>query len=226
MSVWSRLGEIIAHSAAALAGVVEAVRTLFAGDPELRRRVAFSVALIALAAKMAKADGVVSDREVRAFRDIFQVPPHEERNVARLYALAQQDVAGYESYARQMAGLCGSGQPNCTMLEDVLDGLFHIATADGAIHQRELDFLAHVSHIFAIDEEHYAQILSRHVVTGEGDPYAVLGVSRGMPMTEIRRRYRSSCRKTTPTAPSRAACPASSSPSRRGAWRASTMPSR
>ncbi len=70
MSIWDRLGDFIARiSSSASSGVValvEAVRTVFSGDADLRRRVAFSVAMIALSAKMAKADGVVTQDEVRA----------------------------------------------------------------------------------------------------------------------------------------------------------------
>ena len=107
--------------------VVEAVRTFFAGDPQLRRKVAFSVAMIALSAKMAKADGVVTQDEVRAFQQIFAVPAEEARNVARLYEIANKDIAGYEAYAEQMAEMCGSGRENCAMLAEILDGLFYIA---------------------------------------------------------------------------------------------------
>src|SRR5690554_4395932 len=103
MSVRARIVEIVGDTAQdAISRVIEAVRTLFEGDPETRRKVAFSVAMIALSAKMAKADGVVSDAEVRAFREIFAIPPEEERNVARLYNLAKQDVAGYDYYAAKL----------------------------------------------------------------------------------------------------------------------------
>jgi DnaJ like chaperone protein len=76
------------------------------------------------------------------------------------------------------------------MLEDILDGLFHIAKADGMIHEREADFLHRIAAIFSIDEEHYQSILARHVDLGTADPYAVLGVERGRPFEEVRRRYR------------------------------------
>ena len=119
--------------------------------------VAFSVAMIALSAKMAKADGIVTQDEVRAFQQIFEVPAEEARNVARLYDLAKQDIAGFEAYAERMAELCGSGHANCAMLEDILDGLFHIAKADGVLHEREGDFLHRIAEIFRIEEEHYQQ---------------------------------------------------------------------
>src|SRR5690606_39587895 len=128
-------------------------------NPDLRRRVAFSIAMIALSAKMAKADGIVTQNEIRAFQQIFVVPQSEERNVARLFDLAKQDVAGFEAYAQQMAGLCGSGTQNCAMLEDILDGLFHIAKADGMVHEREVGFLRRVAEIFDIDEVHFETIL-------------------------------------------------------------------
>jgi DnaJ like chaperone protein len=194
MSIWNRIGDLIqrlsSSTAHGVADMVEAVRTLFAGDPELRRKVAFSVAMIALSAKMAKADGVVTQDEVRAFQAIFEVPPQEARNVARLYDLAKQDTAGFEVYARQMAGLCGNGGPNCMMLEDILDGLFHIATADGVLHEREEGFLRRVAEIFSIAEDHYQTILSRHVELGTADPYIVLGIERGQPLAEVKRHYR------------------------------------
>ena len=163
---------------------------MFAGDPETRRRVAFSVAMIALSAKMAKVDGIVTPDEVVAFQEIFEISPKEGRNVSQLYNLAKQDVAGYESYASKMAELCGSGEPNCLVLEDILDGLFHIAKADGVLHEKEQAFLARVAEIFQVDEIHFEQILARHVYRTQRDPYAVLGLSRGTPLDEIKRRYR------------------------------------
>lgn len=190
MSIWARIGEFLKKAPAnALSGMIEAVRTVFEGDPQLRRRVAFSIAMIALYAKMAKADGIVTQEEVRAFQHIFSVPPGEARNVARLFDLAKQDIAGFEAYAERMAQLCGSGAPNCEMLEDILDGLFYIARADGLVHEREVDFLRRVAEIFAIDDDHFERVLSRHAV-GANDPWRVLGLERGAPFDIVRAQYR------------------------------------
>ncbi|MBO6716853.1 MAG: DnaJ family molecular chaperone [Rhizobiaceae bacterium] len=191
MSIWTNIGALASRMPVpSLTAMVETLRSYFGVDPELRRQVAFSVAMIALSAKMAKADGVVTDAEVGAFRQIFQIPADEERNVARLYNLARQDVAGFESYAQQMANLCGSGGPNCMMLEDILDGLFHIAKSDGLIHEHELGYLRRVAEIFEIEESHFEQILARHAVGGEGNPFRVLGVSPDASRDEVTSRYR------------------------------------
>src|SRR5690606_26449796 len=100
-----RISEFVAQAPGSiLSRLVEAVRTAFAGDPKLRRRVAFSIALIALSAKMAKAGGIVTQDEVSAFHDIFSVPREEMRHVSGLYTRAKQHVAGFEAYARQMSG--------------------------------------------------------------------------------------------------------------------------
>ncbi len=191
MSIWARISELLKTVPAnALSSVIEAVRTALSGNPQLRRRVAFSIAMIALSAKMAKADGIVTQDEVRAFQQIFVVPAEQTRNVARLFDLAKQDVAGFEAYAEQLAGLCGNGRPNCAMLEDILDGLFHIAAADGVVHERELGFLRRIGEIFAIGEQRFEAILSRHAITGEADPWRVLGLELGAPFEEVRAQYR------------------------------------
>ncbi|MCO7725615.1 DnaJ family molecular chaperone [Brucella intermedia] len=191
MSIWVRIGEFVTSVASnAITGVIEAVRTVFEGDADTRRRVAFSIAMIALSAKMAKADGIVTQDEIRAFQDIFAVPKEETAHVARLYDLAKQDVAGYESYARQLAGLCSEGQSDCHLLEDILDGLFHIATADGYVHEKEMAFLAGVAEIFGYDEVAFDRIAIRHVQRGADDPYAILGLERGVSFDMARKRYR------------------------------------
>ena len=191
MSFWEKLVNFVSQSAGTvLTSVVEAVRTLFEGDPETRRQVAFSVSLIALSAKMAKADGFVSIEEVNAFHEIFEIPEGERQNVARLYNLARQDIAGYEAYARKLKNLCAEGDEGCPLLEEIIDGLFHIAKADGAVHEKELAFLGRVAEIFGISEGRFTAICARHMDMGDRDPYGILGVSRSDDFKTIRTRYR------------------------------------
>jgi DnaJ like chaperone protein len=134
----------------------------------------FTTGLVALAAKMAKSDGVVVDAEVAAFERIVKVPEGERATVRRLFDLAKATEAGFEAYARQIAQTFAE-EP--ALREDVLDGLFHIAKADGAVHEREAAYLRRVGEIFGFDEAAFERIAARHVRLAD-DPYAVLGAER------------------------------------------------
>ncbi len=191
MSIWSNIGDMVSRvTNGTVSSLIEAVRTMLEGDPATRRQVAFSVAMIALSAKMAKADGIVTFDEMQAFQQIFHIPEGEERNVSRLFDLAKQDIAGFEAYAEQIEKLCGSGHGNCPAMEDILDGLFHIAKADGAFHESELAFLEATAVIFKLDGRRYQIVLARHGADGEADPYAVLGLRRDAGLDEARRAWR------------------------------------
>jgi DnaJ like chaperone protein len=152
------------------------------------REAAFTLALIALAAKMAVADGAVTASEVRAFNATVEIAAGQEPQVERLFNLAKQDVAGYEHYARKI-GRFFHDSPET--LEHVLDSLFFIATADGMVHEAELDYLQSVSDIFGFDPARFEQMASQHIVLEAGvDPYLVLGLTPNAPPAEVRRVYR------------------------------------
>jgi len=191
MSIWADIGRFLASVATdAVSTVIEAVRTIFEGNAETRKRVGFSVALIALFAKMAKADGVVSEAEVEAFRDVFSVPEEEFDNVARLYNLAKQDVAGYHAYAAQVRALFPGDDPtDVDVLHDVLDALFHIAKADGLIHENELLFLEDIAVEFGFTPEAFERIKLRHLESEGCDPYVVLGADRSWDYERLKRQY-------------------------------------
>jgi DnaJ like chaperone protein len=140
-----------------------------------RGPVAFTVALIALSAKMAKADGIVTAEEVQTFRRVVEIPPGEEKNVERLFDLAQRDIAGFEVHAARIRDLAKGDR---VFLEDVLEGLFLIAAADTFVHEREMAFLERVAEIFAIEERRFEAIAAGFVKRRGPDPYRVLGVAR------------------------------------------------
>lgn len=159
--------------------------------------IAFTIAVVALGAKMAKADGVVSADEVRAFREVFRVPESEVKNVARIFNLARRDVAGFESYATQVGGMF-KNQPQ--VLEDLLDGLFHIARADGRFAEAEDRYLQRVAQLFGFAEPEFARIREAHVGPEAADPYRVLGIARESSADDIKKRWKALLREHHPDA--------------------------
>jgi DnaJ like chaperone protein len=196
MSVWSRISEALSavRRGESLAAVFEHLRT----PPE--RRVAFTIAVIALGAKMAKADGQVTRDEVAAFREVFHIPQSEERAAARVFNLAREDVAGFEEYASRIAGMFRTDDRPCgrdSVLCDLMEGLLHIAAADGTYHPREEAFLSRVARIFGIEEAQFRRMRARHV-PGETDAYEVLGVEPGADLDAVRRAWRAEVRANHP----------------------------
>lgn len=188
MSIWSQIGEFISELASdAFTVVIEAVRTVFESDPETRRQVGFSVAMIALSAKMAKADGIVTQDEVRAFQQIFEIPENEFDHVSKLYNLAKQDVAGFHAYADRVRNLFPDDP---LILTDVLDGLFHIAKADGLFHENEMALMDDAAEIFGIEGRDYDRIRARHMESEDGDPYTVLEADSRWDNDKLRAHYR------------------------------------
>ena len=188
MTLWTRIGDLIAESAGALSAAVTVFAdTLRGGGSETRRKVGFTIAMIALSAKMAKADGVVTRDEIDAFLQIFEIPAGEERNVNRLFNLAKADIAGFETYARSVKRMFPD---DLEILEDILDGLFHIAKADGIVHERELAYLERVAEIFGFDDRGFARLRERHVVGAAGDPYIVIGADPAWDEARLKTHYR------------------------------------
>lgn len=135
---------------------------------------AFSTAVTALGAKLAKADGRAEDSEYAAFSEVFQADARSEPNIRRLYDLARQTTHGFESYARRLAHRY-QGCP--TLLEDVLDGLFHIAKSDGVVTASELDYLDRVAALFGLSPLTFRRLKATHLGMAAEDPYAVLEVA-------------------------------------------------
>lgn len=189
MSVWQRLSAFIG-SPSERTGLVGSIINALDPDTWLPggRDAAFTLALIALSAKMAVSDGVVTASELRAFQRTVEIPPGIEEQVDKLFKLAQQDVAGYEAYAKKVRRFFIDSPDT---LEHVLDSLFFIASADGMIHEAELDYLKNVSDIFGFDDARFEQLTSQHVLFDKGaDPYVVLGLAPTAERDEVKRVYR------------------------------------
>lgn len=207
MSIW---GKIIGGAAGfALGGPIGALLGVVGGhaidryavpaeppdEDAATRKVAFTIGVIALGAKMAKVDGVVTRDEIAAFREVFQVPPEETRNVGRVWDLARRTSDGFEAYAAQIARLFHPGSP---VLEQLLGSLFHIARADGVVHEKEIEYLRSVADIFGFDDLEFERLRATFTGDPSNDPYAILGVASDADEKSIRDTYRRLVREHHP----------------------------
>jgi len=192
MTIWQRItglasalgeGKAVAHSAASAASAKDG-----------RATVAFTMAVIALGAKMAKADGVVSPVEVDAFHQVFKTPASEAANVAQVFELAQRDVAGFEAYAIQVRELLNG---DSLLLRDVLESLFHIASADRALHPGEDTFLKVVASAFGLSDSTFRHVRAQFVEDAAA-PYDVMGLDPSVSDDELKARHRKLVRENHP----------------------------
>jgi DnaJ like chaperone protein len=193
-TLWDWLQQIIDEARRRTLG---AVLDALAAQKERGREAAFSVALIALSAKMARADGVVTDDETAAFRRFFSYPESEASKVVMIYRLAQQDVAGFEHYLAKVARLF---EDSPQVLVDVLDCLFYVASADGIEHPRERALLEQTAAAFRIDSRQFRRIRAVHLGLDADDPFAILGVEPGIDAASLKETYRALVREHHPDA--------------------------
>lgn len=148
---------------------------------------AFSTAVTALGAKLAKVDGQAHDVEFETFSEVFRSDAGSARNVRRLYELARQTTRGYESYARRLAKRYRACPQ---LLEDVMDGLFHIASSDGAVTGDEMAYLERVSDLFELSPLTFRRLKATHMGTAADDPYAVLDMPHDAPDEHVREAWK------------------------------------
>lgn len=159
-----------------------------------RAAVAFTIAAIALSAKMARADGHATEAEFRTFQRLFHVPPAERSNAERFYNLAKASTAGFEAYADRARAALGEDSP---LAEDLVAALMEIALTDG-ITGPEIDYLDKVAVRLGVSESGLSCIKRRYLGIGDCGPRAVLGVSREATPEEIRAAYRALVKRHHP----------------------------
>ena len=156
---------------------------------------AFSTAVTALGAKLAKADGEAQAAEYDVFSIVFQADAGSEGNVRRLYQLARQTTRGFEGYARRLRKRYGACPQ---ILEDVLDGLFHIARSDGVVTGDELIYLERVSDLFGLSPLTFRRVKATHLGAANDDPYVILGVAPDAPDEAVRAAWRTQLSESHP----------------------------
>ena len=158
------------------------------------KQIGFTIGVIVLSAKMAKADGKVTKSEIKAFKEKINVPDNEIKNVARLWDQAKKTTDGFEVYAKQISNLL---EKNSSVLEELLNLLVIIAEADGKITNLEKIYLKEVSNIFGFSEQDFERICSSKL-DKRIDPYQTLGVLKDAPLEEIKNKWKTLAMKHHP----------------------------
>ena len=188
MSIW---GKIVGGTAGfALGGPLGAILGVMAGNlydrskkssfkyqeiPNNKKQNVFALSIIILAAKLAKADGIVTKDEIEAFKEKFKISSKDMQQVGKIFNEAKKTTYGFEIIAQQVGNLF---QNNRIVLEELLNNLFYIAESDGKISEEELGFLKTLSSIFRLDENTFERIYQSRLDNKESDPYKILGVKR------------------------------------------------
>ncbi len=194
LSIWDQIGEAIEEAHKRTLG---AALDRFAEMKARRDESAFSIALIALSAKIARADGIVTANEVEAFRKFFAYPATEDSKVRMIFDLAKQDVAGFDHYVGQVAKIFDDDP---IVLEDVIDCLLYVALADGQAHPREMAMLEQASEAFKLKPGAWRRLKAAHLGQDHDDPYIILGLDHDADDAALRAKYRDLMRENHPDA--------------------------
>jgi len=199
MSIWGRL--LGGAAGFALGGPIGAILGVMAGSAFDRKKQSkfnfsqisqdqkqqiFTISFIVLSAKLAKSDGQVTNDEVQAFKEKFNVPKSELSKVGKIFNEAKKDVYGYKQIADQVGLVFANDR---ILLEEMLNNLFFIAASDGQISLKEIELLRSISQSFSFDENTFQRIFQINLKDNTSDPYKILNVQREDSDQEIRKKW-------------------------------------
>lgn len=150
----------------------------------------FFTAAFSMLAKVSKADGRVSEREIEAVERFMtldlQLDASGRETAKRIFRQAISSTDTFEDYARQFHGVF-SGQPR--ILELMMDVLIRVSAADGAISEKEEAMLLSAISIFRFHHSDYQRLKDKYLP--KSDPsYAVLKLDKSASNEEIKKQYR------------------------------------
>tara|TARA_B110000196_G_scaffold154264_1_gene132843 strand:- start:299 stop:1036 length:738 start_codon:yes stop_codon:yes gene_type:complete len=146
----------------------------------------FAISIIILSAKIAKADGQVTQEEILAFKDKFKIPKSEIKKVSKIFNEAKNSTIGFKQIADQVGSLFND---NKILLEELLNNLFYIAESDGKISEEEIEILKSISESFNLKDKDFQSIYHARLNNKKSDPYKVLKAKRTDSDLAVRKKW-------------------------------------
>jgi DnaJ like chaperone protein len=160
----------------------------------------FFVASFSMLAKLVKADGRITEPEIQSVREFMTDDLHlnaQSRLAAEnIFRTAMDAPESFEDFAGQFYGYFHD-QPQ--LLELMMDILFRVALADGALHAVEERMIKSAADIFNLTSDAYLKFKSRYAPDSE-KYYTILGCSRTDSDDTVKSRYRKLVRDYHPDA--------------------------
>ncbi len=178
-------------------------RQTFAGHQRpnpLHTQQTFLIALISLAAKVAKADGTVTPAEVQNFDNFLKLQLNmsaEERQVAAtIFNEARDSDIPAEDFALQVRQIL-LGQP--ARKRDLITLLMSIAMADGHLHPAEEEMIKSIASTLGLSRSAYdAAVKMFSESDAVENPYEVLDLTADATDREVKKAYRKFARDYHP----------------------------
>jgi DnaJ like chaperone protein len=161
-----------------------------AGSEAEQAQMAFFVASFSMLAKLAKADGQVSESEMNSIRQFMVQDLHlnaQSRQAAEeIFHAALRTPQSFEDFASQFYRHFAA-QPQ--LLELMIDILVRVSVADGDLQDAEERLIHSAVRIFRLSRTDYEKIRSRYVPDTDRF-YARLGISRTDSDETVKTQYR------------------------------------
>ena len=158
----------------------------------------FFVATFSMLAKLAKADGKISDEEIRSIEQFMvhdlNLDPQGRRVAVEIFQAATQSPEPFSNFASQFYNLFSY---RIQMLEMMIDILIRVSVADGRMSESEENLIREAVRIFNFNENTYQKLKSKYVDDSD-TYYSVLGVDSTASNDLIKQQYRKLVREYHP----------------------------
>ncbi len=150
----------------------------------------FCTAAFSMLAKIAKADGKISQNEIDAveafMKNDLQLDEAGQGTAKQIFRQAVNSTEQFDAFATQFYSVFRT-QPR--ILELMLDILFRVSSADGTVSEDEEVMILTATRIFNISDTDYQRFKSRYVkVTNKY--YSVLKLDETASVSDIKKQYR------------------------------------